>query len=199
MGPGGIRKDGKAHKPPGSINWPAAKERFLAKALVARLTGAPDYTLEHLAADIGSTHGTVRNRASSEKWYAELKRREAEARRRATDELQEELAEAESKVRQRHAALARRLVELGEHRLDQLLDLARRGAATGVDVDQMIRMVDRGMKAEREALGIGESDVQQPPASDSRWASIEAQTERFARAKTLLLRLEEAVEEEAEE
>lgn len=82
------------------LDWEDIREEFIEQNLIERDTR---FTLKQVAAYYGVNYGTLRNRASNEKWADELEQRRASQQRLITEKLREARGvfnEIELRVRQ---------------------------------------------------------------------------------------------------
>lgn len=143
--------------------WESLKDEFLSLAADGK-----DVHWPSLAAKYGFSAQSARNKASTQKWYAEIEERRkaredliedklAHRTSLALDKLNDNFATNEAAIRTRHATMARGLQVRAITRLKEL----PLSAFTARDALTMLRM---GMEEERFALGMKETA---DPVNDS--------------------------------
>lgn len=165
------KKTGRPPNKPGDpdsvvrkAKWAAMKEEFLELTITGRTVFWPE-----LAAKYGFSPQSARNKASQQKWYAEIetRRREredildkklTERTSMALDELNRDFATSEVAIRKRHATMARGLQVRAIARIKDLKieTLSARDALT---------MLKMGLEEERFAMGmkqVFEGDLSTP-------------------------------------
>lgn len=142
----------------GSIDWGAAKERFVLFNLQAR--DGSKYSLKQLSIDLKLNYATLRNKASVCKWEEFLnnqiiirddsvRTKLIERNKMSLDLLAKDLANRETEIRKKHAILARMMQKAAVDKLSNV-------KSEDLKVRDAIELLKLGISEERKALGLAD-------------------------------------------
>ncbi len=124
------------------------------------------FTLRELSNKWCVPYGTLRNRASDEKWNEQLQRKVVEQNTEVVSRVQAEEIATETAIRRRQAKVSRVLCDLGLQRL-QSIDPLR------LTTREAIELVKLGLIGERQALGLARTCAFPSPIVHDKWDSVE--------------------------
>ena len=194
----------KLSKADGTIRkakWASMKEEFIELTITGQGVHWPT-----LAAKYGFTPATVRNKASVNKWYADIEKRRVEREdvlekkltertTMALDELNRDFATNEAAIRKRHATMARGLQGRAISRLKEI-------PMTDFTPRDLLAMLKLGIDEERFAMGMSQVYEGAPiESSDSTFRSLVEQIgghQKVQRIGMVLLNALKGIDLEAE-
>jgi hypothetical protein len=156
------------------VDWPRVKAIYFERNL-ERDRNTP-YTLKMLAAEVNVAHGSIRDRASKEKWTDELRAASLKRSEHAIDAARERAAFDEAEVRIRHQIIGKLLIAKSIERLKNL-------DVTKLTLKETVYMLTVGVEMERAAVGMGHEYV--PAVSVAESGEYETPQVKMDRQKRL--------------
>lgn len=144
--------------------WESIKADYFVQNL--RQDKKKQFTLRELSVKWCVPYGTLRNRASDERWNEQLQEKVMEQNTEVVRQVQAEEVATETAIRRRQAKVSRVLSDLGLRRL-QSIDPDR------LTTREAIELVKLGLIGERQALGLARTCAFPSPIVDDKWDSVE--------------------------
>lgn len=172
----------------GTIDWQAIKMDYLLKSI--RINKS--FSMKKLADEWNIPHGSLRNRASMERWSVQLKDKLDEQRGDVVSQVQTLSGYKEVEVRMRQTDLSRIMMEKAGQRIKRI-------KPDELTIKEAIEMARLGMEQERKALGMPDkfevSSIDKPETAGE-FASVEERISKHSRMVQLANKLGSLLEEE---
>lgn len=177
---------GATRKPAASVEWIKIKAKYLTENL--RTDRATPYSYTDIAREFGVVPGTVRNRASKEKWKDALLDAVREKAENDVNVAKEATSFDEAETRHRQATYARVAQAKAILRLRDL-------DASSLTIREAIDLLKLGLNEERSALGLPNEYIAAQDRDDLE--SPMAKARRYSELKDLGLNLVEFLTKKA--